>query len=154
MNIKNYYKQAVLLVLSLGFITIIQSCTKNDGVVAGSSPDTNLIGAWKTVISRFPKGDSVQTVAFYEGTPLASLTVDVYATPGSSATSTLYKGAYDTNGTQLYVKLNQKQDSATDLNGSGTPVNQVLFDTVPYKITADTLSITSGSTTLKYIKVK
>ena len=154
MNIKNHYKQVAMLAISLGFITVIQSCTKNDGVVPGSAPDANLVGGWKTIIHRLPKGDSVQTLGFYEGTSLASLTVDVSATPGATPTTTLYKATYDSNGTQLYVKLNQKQNSATDLNGGGTPVNQVLFNTVPYKISADSLIITSGSSTIKYIKVK
>jgi hypothetical protein len=155
MDIKIYYKQVAMLIISVGFITAIQSCTKNDGALPGTASDANLVGAWKTTISRFPKGDSVQTIGFYEGTSLASVTVDVYATPAAtSATTTLYRAEYDSNGTQLYVKLNQKQNSATDFNGSGTPVNQVLFDSAPYKITTDTLKVTSGSTTLKYIKVK
>jgi len=154
MDIKNYYTKAVMLVVSLGFITALQSCTKKETILPGSTEDENLIGAWKRTIHRVAKGDSVQTLGLYEGTFTSSLLIDVYATPASTATSTLYKGSFDTNGTALYVKLNQKQNSATDLNGSGTPVSEVLFDTAPYKIVSDTLNITAGSTVIKFIKVQ
>lgn len=154
MNIKNYYTKAAMLVVSLGFITALQSCTKDKNILPGSTEDKNLIGAWKRTIHRVAQGDSVQTLTFYEGTLTSSLLIDVYSTPASSANSTLYKGVFDTDGTALYVKLNQKQNSATDLNGSGTPVSEVLFDTTPYKIDSSTLSITAGSTVIKFTKVQ
>lgn len=154
MNIKNYYSKAAMLFVSLGFITALQSCSKDSGIIPGSSEDKNLIGAWKRTIRHTAKGDTVQTIAFYEGF-LASLQEDVSATPipGSTVTTSLYKGLFDTNGSQLYFKLNQKQNSTTDLNGTGTPVNRVLYDTTPYKISGDTLKITVGSTLVKYLKV-
>ncbi|SDP48075.1 hypothetical protein SAMN05428975_1397 [Mucilaginibacter sp. OK268] len=152
MNIKNYYTKAVMLVIALGLITAIQSCTKKSEL-PDASEDANLVGAWKRVIHRAPLGDSVQTVAFYEG-QLSTLQTDVYATiAATSPTSTLYRATYNTNGTVLYVNLTQKL-SSTDPNSSGTSISQVFFDKVPYKISTnlDTLTVTSGGT-LKYIKV-
>ncbi|MGN8072758.1 hypothetical protein [Mucilaginibacter sp. SG564] len=154
MNINNYYTKAVMLVISLGLITVLQSCTKSSEL-PDATDDTNLLGAWKMTIHRAPKGDSVQTVSFYEG-QFATFQTDVYATPlTTSATSTLYKATYNTSGTVLYVNLNQ-QLSSLDPNSSGTPVNQTLFNKLPYKISAsqDTLTVTSGSNALKYVKVK
>lgn len=153
MNINNYYTKAVMLVISLGLIMAIQSCTKKSEL-PDASEDVNLQGAWKRVIHRAPLGDSVQTIAFYDG-QFSTFRTDVYATiGGSNPTSTLYRATYNTNGTVLYVNLTQKSDS-TDPNSGGTPINQLLFDKVPYKInsTLDTLTVTSGGA-LKYVKLK
>lgn len=152
MNIKNYYTKAAMLVISLGLITAIQSCTKKSEL-PDASEDVNLQGAWKRVIHRAPLGDSVQTISFYEG-QFSTFQTDVYATiAASNPTSTLYKATYNTNGTVLYVNLTQKLNS-TDPNSSGTSISQILFDKAPYKISGniDTLTVTSGGT-LKYVKV-
>ncbi|MDR6944665.1 hypothetical protein [Mucilaginibacter pocheonensis] len=151
MNIKNYYNKAVMLLASLGFIISLQSCSKDKGIIPGSNEDTNLFGAWKRTIHRTAQGDSVQTLSFYEGF-LFALQTDASATPVSTVNSTYFKGTFDTNGTQLYIKLNQKLNSS-DLNGGGTTVNQVFLNTSPYKISSDTLKITVGSEVQKYIKV-
>lgn len=153
MFIKNYYAKAAMLFISLGLIAAIQSCTKK-GELDEPKDDENLIGAWKRTIPRPALGDSVQTIAFYDGI-FSTLKVDVYDTPGSTTpASTLYKGVYNTNGVVLYLKLNEKLNS-TDPNSSGTPIDETFFDKVPYKInpTADTLTVT-GSSTLKFVKVK
>jgi hypothetical protein len=154
MNINNYYTKAVMLVISLGLITALQSCTKKSEIT-DASQDEDLVGAWKMTIHRAPLGDSVQTIAFYEG-QFSTFQTDVYATPlATSATSTLYKATYNTGSSILYVNLNQKL-SSLDPNSSGTPVNQTLFNKVPYKISTglDTLTVTSGGNALKYVKVK
>ena len=153
MNIKSYYTKAAMLVISLGLITAIQSCTKKSEL-PDATEDVNLHGAWKRVIHRAPLGDSVQTIAFYEG-QFSTLQTDVYATlVATSPTSTFYRATYNTDGTLIYVNLTQKSNSA-DPNSSGTPISQLLFDKVPYKInsTLDTLTVTSGGT-LKYVKLK
>lgn len=154
MNINNYYTKAVMLVISLGLMTAIQSCTKKSEL-PDASQDENLVGAWKMVIHRLPLGDSVQTLAFYEG-QFATFQTDVYATPAAtSATSTLYKATWNTGSSILYVNINQKL-SSLDPNSSGTPVNQTLFNKVPYKTSTglDTLTVTSGGSALKYVKLK
>ena len=153
MNTNNYFTKAAMLVILLGLITVVQSCTKTNQL-SDASADPNLVGAWKRVIPRTPLGDSVQTIAFYDGAQFATLQTDVYATKvATSATSTLYKGTYNTNGTVVYLNLNQKLNS-TDPNSSGSPISQLIFDKAPYKISGslDTLTVTSGGT-LKYIKV-
>jgi hypothetical protein len=152
MIIKNYYTKAAMLIVFLGLISAIQSCTKKN-VLTDAKDDEDLVGAWKRAIPRSDQGDSVQTVAFYEGT-LSTLKIDTYDTPGASTpASTLYKGTYNTNGAALYLKLNQKLNS-TDPNSSGTPFDQTFFDKVPYKISPnlDTLTVTVGGT-LKFTKV-
>ncbi|WP_183560960.1 hypothetical protein [Mucilaginibacter sp. SP1R1] len=152
MNVKNYYTKAVMLFVSLGLLTAMQSCTKKS-VLPDAKEDANLIGAWKRTIPRVAQGDSVQTLAFYDGT-LSTLKIDVYPTPlTTTPTTTLYRGTYNTNTTQLYLKLNLKLDS-TDPNGSGTAINQTFFDTTPYKISKDTDTLTvMSNTTLKYIRI-
>lgn len=152
MNIKNYYAKAVMLLASLGFIILLQSCSKEKRIVPGSNEDINLFGAWKRTIHRAAQGDSVETLSFYEGF-LFVLQTDSYATPiASTANSAYFKGIFDTNSTQLYIQLNQKLNSS-DLNGGGTAINQVFLNISPYKISADTLKITVGSEVHKYIKV-
>jgi hypothetical protein len=148
MSIKNYYTKAVMLFISLGLITAIQSCTKKPDI---QGEDTKLTGAWKRVIHRAPLGDSVQTIAFYEGN-FSTFQTDVSATPVGTPTSTLYRATYNTNGSQIDLVLNQKQNSL-DANGPGTPISQVIFNKVSYKIslTQDTLTVTDG-VALKYVK--
>jgi hypothetical protein len=155
MNIRNYYTKAAMLVISIGFITALQSCSKDKGLIpGGSKEDTNLYGAWKRTIHRVAKGDSLQTISFYEGF-VSKLRTDVYATPLSTSitSSTYYRGIFDTNGSSLIFRLTQKQTSS-DINSSTTPVSITLINTSPYKISAnlDTLTI-SADTTFTYIKV-
>jgi hypothetical protein len=153
MNINNYYTKAAMLVILLGLITAIQSCTKKSEI-PDASQDENLVGAWKMTIHRLPLGDSVQTLSFYEG-QFATFQTDVYSTITASPTSTLYRATWNTGGSLVYVNLNQKL-SSTDPNSSGTPISQLLFNKLPYKISTslDTLTVTSGSNLLKYVKVK
>jgi hypothetical protein len=148
MNIKNYYTKAIMLVISLGFIIAIQSCTKKPDL---QGEDTKLTGVWKRIIHRLPLGDSTQIITFYEG-DFSTFQTNVSATPASTPTSTLYRATYNTNGSQIFLILNQKQNSL-DANGSGTPVNQVIFNKLPYKISVaqDTLTVTDG-TAMKYVK--